>query len=95
MSRKRELGEIMQTLEYTIKDPIGIHARPAGELVAACKKFKSTITFENGGKEADATKLFALLKLGVKHGDTVKINITGEDETSAATEIKSVLEANL
>ncbi|GMO37694.1 MAG: HPr family phosphocarrier protein [Termitinemataceae bacterium] len=85
----------MQTFEYIIKDPIGIHARPAGELVAEAKKFKSTMTLAKGDKSADLVKLFALLKLGVKSGETVTIAITGEDEDAAAAAIKAFLAANL
>jgi phosphocarrier protein len=85
----------MQTFEYTIKDPIGIHARPAGDLIANAKKFKSAMTIAKGDKQAELTKLFAVLKLGVKSGETVTITISGEDETEAASAIKTFLEVNL
>ena len=44
----------MKTFEYTITDPVGIHARPAGLLVKAVKEHASkvTITKKNpDGKE--------------------------------------------
>ncbi|GMO53553.1 MAG: HPr family phosphocarrier protein [Termitinemataceae bacterium] len=85
----------MQTVEYVIKDPIGIHARPAGELVSEAKKFKSAMTISKGDKSSDLLKMFGLLKLGVKQGDTVKIEITGDDEEQAAPAIKAFLEKNL
>ena len=38
----------MKEFKYTITDPEGIHARPAGELVKVCKEFacKITLTME-------------------------------------------------
>ena len=56
----------MKTFEYVIKDEVGIHARPAGLLGKKCKEFASTVTIAKGDKEAVATKLMALMGLGVK-----------------------------
>ena len=58
---------------YVIKDEVGIHARPAGILVKEAKKYASTISVVKDGKAAAATKLMALMGLGVKCGDTVQI----------------------
>ena len=51
---------------YTIKDPVGIHARPAGLLSKEGRKYKSTITVEKDGTAVNVLKLMALMKLGVK-----------------------------
>ncbi|MDR2468539.1 MAG: HPr family phosphocarrier protein [Spirochaetaceae bacterium] len=85
----------MQTISYKIKDQIGIHARPAGELIKKAKEFKSDMTIEKSGNKTDLKKLFAVLKLGVKCDDTVEITIDGEDEVQAAAALKDFLEANL
>lgn len=62
----------MKAFDYIIKDAIGIHARPAGNLVKLIKGFSSTVTIEKEGKPAiNATALMKLMQLGVKCGDTV------------------------
>ena len=55
----------MKTFEYTITDPVGIHARPAGELVKEAKKYEDTITVTKGDKSAEAKRLMSLLGLCV------------------------------
>lgn len=72
--------------EYIITDPVGIHARPAGLLVKAAKVLDSTVTIQKAdGKSAVATKLMALMGLGIKCGDTVTVIIEGgNEETSRA-----------
>ena len=40
----------MKQFTYTIKDEVGIHARPAGNLVKLIKGFASTVTIEKEGK---------------------------------------------
>lgn len=73
----------MKKLEYVIRDEIGIHARPAGELVKEAKKYNSRITISKDGKSVEATKLMAVMGLGVKCGQTVEITVEGEDEDTA------------
>ena len=56
----------MKEFNYTITDPQGIHARPAGELVKAAKVFTSSIKMIKDGKEGDCKKIFTIMGLSVK-----------------------------
>ena len=85
----------MKNFEYTIKDELGIHARPAGMLVKEAKKYQSKITITKEGKSAEASKLMAVMSLGVKCGQTVQIAVEGPDEEEAAAGILAFFEANL
>ena len=85
----------MKNFEYTIKDELGIHARPAGMLVKEAKKYQSKITITKEGKSAEASKLMAVMSLGVKCGQTVQIAVDGPDEEDAAAGIQAFFEANL
>ncbi len=85
----------MKSFEYTITDPVGIHARPAGLLVKKIKEFASAVTVEKGDKSVNALKLMALMGMGIKQGDTVKVTIDGADEDAAAAAIEEFFKANL
>ncbi len=85
----------MKTFQYTIKDEIGIHARPAGILAKKAKEYESEILLECNGKTVNVTKLMALMGLGVKCGDQVSIMVTGSDETEAATAMEEFFSQNL
>ena len=85
----------MKNFEYTIKDELGIHARPAGMLVKEDKKYQRKITITKEGKSAEASKLMAVMSLGVKCGQTVQIAVEGPDEEDAAAGIQAFFEANL
>ncbi|MGN0653612.1 MAG: HPr family phosphocarrier protein [Oscillospiraceae bacterium] len=85
----------MKTFTYTIKDELGIHARPAGLLAKKAKELDSEITITKGEKTVGATKLMALMGLGVKCGDTITVNVSGVDEENAEKAMKEFLEANL
>lgn len=85
----------MKEFSYVITDEIGIHARPAGMLVKEAKKYSSKITLEANGKKADATKLMAVMSLGVKTGATVVIKAEGDDEAEAIAGVEAFMKANL
>ena len=85
----------MKTFTYEIKDEIGIHARPAGLLVKGVKNYESKIVVKANGKSAEATKLMALMSLGVKHGQIVEVEVEGADEDTAFEGIKTFFEQNL
>ncbi|MCI7768214.1 MAG: HPr family phosphocarrier protein [Oscillospiraceae bacterium] len=85
----------MKSFTYTIKDELGIHARPAGMLAKTAKALDSEITVTKGEKTVGAAKLMALMGLGVKCGDTITVTANGGDEDAALEEMKSFLEKNL
>ena len=85
----------MKTFEYTIKDELGIHARPAGLLVKEAKKFESECTITKDGKTKKLTQLMMLMSLGVKQGDTVTVSAEGADEDAAIAELEAFFKENL
>lgn len=86
----------MKKFEYAIKEAGGIHARPAGLLVNAAKGLDSTITLANAaGKSAVATKLMAVMGLGIKQGDTVTVAVEGGDEEANAAAMEKFFNENL
>ncbi len=87
----------MKKFEYTITDPIGIHARPAGLLVKEAQKFKCDIFIKNteNSKHGDAKKIFAVMGLGANTGTKVELTCDGEDEDTAIESLKIFFENNL
>ena len=85
----------MQKFSYVIKDELGIHARPAGLLVKEAKKYESAIQIVKGAKAVAATKLMAVMGLGVKCGDTVEVEAEGADVAAACEGMKAFFEGNL
>ena len=86
----------MKQFTYTITDPIGIHARPAGLLAKAAKALDSKITITNSaGKAAEAKKLMAVMGLGVKTGETITFTIEGGDEEASAAAMEQFCKDNM
>lgn len=79
----------MQQFDYTISDPMGLHARPAGQLVRQAAAFKSRVTIRRGGREADCTRLLRVMALCAAAGETVTFTVDGEDEQAACEAMRA------
>lgn len=86
----------MKQFTYTITDPVGIHARPAGNLVKAIKELTSAVTIAApSGKSAAGSKLMALMGLAIKQGDAVTVTVEGPDEARDAQVLEQFFQSNL
>ena len=85
----------MKEFMYTIKDPEGIHARPAGMLVKEAAKYSSDINLIKDDKKGDAKRIFSVMSLGIKNSDTIKITVEGADEAEASAALEKFLKENL
>ena len=84
----------MKEINFTVTDPLGIHARPAGVLVKEAKKYNSKITVWKGDKSCDMRKLLALMGMAVKQNDEIIVQVVGEDEDACAAAIEKFLKEN-
>ncbi len=85
----------MKEFTYKICDELGIHARPAGQLVKTASEFGSDIKIYKNEKSADLKRLFSLMGLSVKKDDTVRVTIDGADEDSALVAVEGFFKNNL
>ena len=85
----------MKEFKYVIKDELGIHARPAGELVKAAAAFPCTVKIEKDGREVVAKRIMGVMSLGVKCGMEITLKTEGEKEEEAIAALSKFLEENL
>ncbi len=74
-----------------VKSEVGLHARPAANLVQEAMRHKCGITLEASGRKADARSILQVLALGVRCGQEVLIRADGAGETEALQQIVSVI----
>ena len=75
----------MKQFTITIQDKEGLHARPAGLL-----GFQCAVTLTKGEKTADLKKIFAVMGLAVKGGDSITVTCDGADEEAAAAALEKM-----
>ena len=85
----------MAKFNYVITDEVGLHARPAGLLVKKVKELGVKVTLACNGKTADATKIMAVMAMGVMKGMEVEVTVEGDNADAAATELEAFFKENL
>lgn len=85
----------MREFSLTISDEAGVHARPAGMLVKKMQTFESEVSLTCGGRTINCKKLFALMGLGIRKGETITISAHGPDEAQAIAAAQFVLEETM
>ena len=73
----------MVSQKVTIKNPTGLHLRPAGILCKEAVKYDSLITFNFKGGTANAKSVLSVLGACIKSGDSIDFVCEGEDEEQA------------
>ena len=85
----------MVSQNVVIKNPTGLHLRPAGILCKEAMKFKSLITFTFRENTANAKSVLSVLGACVKCGDEITIICEGEDEREALKSLVHEIESGL
>ncbi|MBD5502158.1 MAG: HPr family phosphocarrier protein [Lachnospiraceae bacterium] len=85
----------MVKFSFVVKDEMGLHARPAGQLVKEAAKCTGKVTIKKGEKSGDAKRIFNVMGLSVKHGDEVEIIVEGEKEEEEAAALEAFVAENI
>ena len=81
----------MPEREVKILNKLGIHARPAAEIVKAAGKFKSSITIVRDDLEVNAKSIMGVMMLAAECGATVTLRASGEDADAAVESLAAVI----
>lgn len=65
--------------EVTIRNPLGLHARPASQIVQMLRGSSCQVVFKQGERSADAQSVVEILMLAAKSNSQLTIEVEGED----------------
>jgi phosphotransferase system HPr (HPr) family protein len=85
--------------ELEIRNPSGLHARPAALFVEAARRFAADVQVANltrkPEKMASARSLLGVLALGISHGQRIRIDADGADADAAINALRGLVESGL
>ncbi|MGN0307058.1 MAG: HPr family phosphocarrier protein [Lachnospiraceae bacterium] len=85
----------MVSQKVVIKNPTGLHLRPAGNLCKEAMQYKSLITFTYRGNTANAKSVLSVLGACIKCGDEIELICEGEDEVQALQALVTAVDSGL
>ncbi len=87
MGQAKELSR-----NFTIRNHLGLHARPAALLVKTATQFKARITIRSDSAEVDGKSILGLMTLAADQGSTLTFVAVGEDADRALNAIEQLFE---
>jgi phosphocarrier protein len=79
----------------TIRNSVGLHARPATFFVQKANSFKSSIWVEKEDCRVNAKSLLGVLSLGIAQGSEITLIADGADEADAIGGLVDLVEKEL
>ncbi len=74
-----------------IKNPQGLHARPASVFVKITNKFESEVTVRKGSESVNGKSIMGLMTLAANQGSVIEIEVDGPDAEQALNELEVFL----
>ncbi len=85
----------MVRCKVTIKNPTGLHLRPAGILCKTAMRYKSHVEFVFRNYTSNAKSVLSVLGACVKCGDEIELVCSGEDEQEALDALVREIDSGL
>jgi len=80
----------MPTLDITISNKLGLHARAAAKLTQLAGQFASEIFIARDSRRVNAKSIMGVMMLAAGQGVTVRVDATGSDADAALAEIAAL-----
>lgn len=82
----------MIEIKLTVKNRLGVHARPSGQIVQITSKAKSQVFLNHNGITVNAKSILNIMMLAIESGSEVRFEIEGEDENLLVKNLEDLFE---
>ncbi len=79
--------------DVTVKNQVGLHARPATFFIQKANEFKSSIWLEKEERRVNAKSLLGVLSLGIMGDTEIRIIAGGVDEEQAVNALVALVDS--
>ena len=83
----------MYVKDVTVKNLVGLHARPATFFIQKANEFKSSIWLEKEERRVNAKSLLGVLSLGIMGDTEIRIIAGGVDEEQAVNALVALVDS--
>ena len=80
-----------KTIELTVDNKMGIHARPAAMIVRVANKYGAEVIVEKDDEQVNGKSIMGLMMLAAGHGSVICVSADGPDETAALEAINELV----
>lgn len=84
---------MMQRVEVTIRNRLGLHARAAAKFVHVASRYRAQIHVSRDGRIVDGKSIMGILLLAAARGTTITITADGADEQDAVSALQALVDS--
>lgn len=77
--------------ELTIRNKMGMHARPAAQFVKRASKYKCDIWVEKDDEPVNGKSIMGLMMLAAGRGEIIKVTTDGSDAEAAMQDLEELI----
>jgi phosphocarrier protein len=77
---------------FTVKNRLGLHARPAALFVQTTNRYKASVKVRKGEQEVDGKSIMGLMMLAAEEGSVLSIRADGQDENDVLNSLDQLFE---
>ena len=81
----------MISKDFTIKNKLGLHARPSAQLTQVAGRYESEVFIAKSGRRVNAKSIMGVMMLAAGPGSTVTVDAEGPDEQQALDAIGALI----
>lgn len=78
-------------VEVVIKNPQGLHARPAAMFVQIASKYNANVALQKGEERVNGKSIMGILTLGIEQNSKVILEADGDDADEVVVELTQLL----
>lgn len=83
----------MVSKDFTIKNKMGFHMRPAQVFVNAMSKYPCDVTIKFGDRDINAKSIMMIMSACIKCGSEITVTANGEEEAAALAQAAEMIES--
>jgi phosphocarrier protein HPr len=80
------------TKSFTVKNDMGIHARPAAMIVRIANRYKADLYVEKDDEVVDGKSIMGLMMLAAGNGSVLHFTAEGDDSESVLSDLEALFE---
>ena len=93
LTRKRDPAAAEKvTREFTVKNRLGVHARPSAQFVKLCSRFRCEVWVEKDGEQVNGKSIMGLMMLAAGMGSKLTVICEGPDGEKLLGEIGALID---
>ena len=81
-----------KSIELTVNNKMGIHARPAAMIVRIANKYTAEVTVEKDDEQVTGKSIMGLMMLAAGNGSTLRFSADGSDADAMLEEMTTLFE---